>query len=71
MTTPKKPRSASKSTASAPAAELTAGQLRAAQYFAAMDDRTQQDMLEIMAAFADKWPRHKRPALRLISGGTK
>lgn len=66
MTGPKKPRSASAIPA-APA-KLNADQLRIAQYFAAMEDRFQGPMLEMMESMARDFPRHKRPALRLVGG---
>ncbi|USX25815.1 hypothetical protein NHH73_25095 [Oxalobacteraceae bacterium OTU3CINTB1] len=69
MSGPKKPRAAAPKPA--PAAPLTADQLRVAQHFAAMDDRAQEGMLRMMAAMADSFPRHKRPTLRLVGGGAK
>lgn len=67
MSAPKKPRRAA---APKPvlAVELTANQLRVAQLFAALTDQTQEAMLDMMAAMAIDFPRHKRPALRLVGG---
>ena len=65
---PKRPRRAAKPKA-VPAAQLTPKQLRAAQIFAALNDQVQEQMLEIMAGMVESFPRHKRPALRLVSGG--
>lgn len=69
MTARKKPRAAK--VTPAPAAALTAGQLRAAQLFATMDDKAQESMLRMMAAMARDFPRHVRPTLRLVGGGAK
>ncbi|MEV4782107.1 hypothetical protein [Burkholderia sp. LMU1-1-1.1] len=72
MSAPKKPLSATPSVrAPAPSAELTANQLRAAQLFAALTDQTQEAMLHMMIEMAKDFPRHKRPVLRLIGGGSK
>nr|WP_315400337.1 hypothetical protein [uncultured Duganella sp.] len=54
-----------------PAAELTADQLRLAQLFAALDDKAQASMLRFIAAMVENFPRHKRPALRLVGGGAR
>ena len=69
MTAPKKPRTAK--VAPAPTAELTADQLRVVKLFAELTDHTQRQMLEIMATMAKDFPRHTRPALRLVSGGAR
>jgi len=68
--TPKRPRRAAALQA-VPAAALTADQLRAAQYFGAMDDGAQEAMLRMLAAMAESCPRRARPALHLVSGGAK
>jgi len=65
---PKRPRSAA-TPRPVPAAELTADQLRIAQLFAAMDARAQEGMMSMMLAMAEDFPRHTRPALRLVGGG--
>ena len=67
MSAPKKPR-ATKVTP-APASALTADQLRLAQLFAALDDKAQASMLRFIAAMVESFPRHARPALRLVGGG--
>lgn len=69
MITPKTTRAAQ--AAPAPAAALTAGQLRVAQLYAALTDETQEAMLNMMAGMVESFPRHKRPALRLVAGGAK
>ena len=69
MTAPKKLRAAK--ITPAPAAELTADQLRAAQLLAHMNDGAQAAVLDFMAGMAESCPRHQRPALRLVSGGAK
>ena len=66
MTARKKPRAAK--VAPAPAVELTADQLRVAKLFAALTDQTQEAMLHMMTEMAKDFPRHKRPALRLVGG---
>lgn len=62
-----------------PAPELTADEITWARlYFSAMR-RVEQSMadeangtfLRAAAHLADEHPRHKRPALRLVSGGAK
>ena len=65
MTAPKKPRAVK----TAPADNLTADQLRVAQLFAKLTDQTQQAMLSMMVEMAKDFPRHARPALRLVGGG--
>ena len=67
MTAPRKPRPAVAKPASAP--ELTAEQLRVAKLFAELTDQTQEAMLHMMIEMAKDFPRHKRPALRLVGGG--
>lgn len=69
MTTPKKPRASRVATLTQP--ELTPNQLRALQLFAAMDEEMQIAALPIIQAWAIRFPRHNRPALRLITGGAK
>lgn len=69
MTTTKKPRAAR--TATRPRPELTPNQLRVVQLFAAMDEKTQIDVLPIIEAWSIRFPRHKRPSLRLVGGGTR
>ena len=70
MTAPKKPRRAA-APKPAPAAELTADQLRIAQLFASMEDDAQEGMMRMMVAMVESCPRRTRPALRLVSGGSK
>lgn len=67
MTAPRKPRGAF-AHEPAPAAPLTADQLRVAQLFATLTDQTQQAMLYMMAEMAKDFPRRARPALRLVGG---
>lgn len=70
MSGPKKPRGAV-APKPAPAAPLTADQLRVAQLFATLTDQTQQAMLYMMVEMAKDFPRRARPALRLVSGGAQ
>ncbi|TFW13277.1 hypothetical protein [Duganella callida] len=51
-------------------AELRPDQLRVAKLFASMDEQTQQQILLILEGFAERYPRHSAPALRLVKGGS-
>lgn len=67
---PRRPRRTS-TVQPAPAAQLTAEQLRMVQIFATMDDECQEQALRICAAWAEIFPRRHAPALRLVVGGTR
>lgn len=68
MTAPRKPRGAI-APKPAPAAPLTATQLRAARLLAQMNDEAQSAVLDFMAGMAESCPRRARPVLRLVGGG--
>ena len=67
MTAPKKPRSAA--TPKPAPAQFTADQTLLLDYYMQIDDEAQQHILRMMALATKSCARHKRPVLRLISGG--
>lgn len=79
MTGRKKPNAAGGAgNALPPAPDLTAEEVAwAVRYFKAirrMDDEAREACLTsagVAESMADKFPRHKRPALRLVSGGAQ
>jgi hypothetical protein len=52
-------------------APLKADQLRIAQLYATMDDRSQGELLTFATLVAQEFPRRAKPTLHLVAGGVK